>query len=81
MMNRNGRKSQCAFCQAHLTWWNASSCAYCGHAICKHHAHLVKRTHNSRVLSSICEKCAESTGLRTETLIPTRASGHLVHAH
>jgi hypothetical protein len=80
MMNSNGGKTQCSFCQARLAWWNASSCAYCGHAICKHHAHLVKRAHSS-VLASVCEKCAEHAGLHFEAISMSQMNGHLVSAH
>jgi ribosomal protein L40E len=81
MMNRNSGKMQCAFCQARLAWWNASSCAYCGHAICQHHAHLVKRAHNSSVLSSVCEKCAAHAGLHIEAIATSQMNGHLAHTH
>jgi hypothetical protein len=80
MMNSNDSKTQCSFCQARLVWWNASSCAYCGNAICKHHAHLVKRAH-SCVLASICEKCVDHAGLHLETISMSQATGHLVSAH
>ena len=80
MMNNNSSKTQCSFCQARLTWWNASSCAYCGHAVCKHHAHLVKRAH-SNVLASVCEKCVEHTGLHLEAISMPQIYGHMVSAH
>lgn len=80
MMNSNSNKTQCSFCQVKLAWWSASSCAYCGHAICKHHAHLVKRAH-SNVLASVCGKCAEHAGLRSDVMLLSQANEHLLSSH
>jgi hypothetical protein len=78
-MDSNNSKTQCAFCQESLTWWNANRCAYCGNAVCKHHAHLVKRAHNSSILASVCEKCASHADLHLEAV--SMQHRHLANSH
>ena len=79
-MNNNVSKMQCAACHTNLTWWNAATCAQCGHAICRQHMHVVKRAH-SHVLVSICSGCANYAEPALGTVSVAQAAHHAAHAH
>lgn len=72
--------TMCSLCDSSLNWWRAQACSHCGRAICKHHAHMVRRPY-SKVLYVVCADCSQHIAASAFSSVASRPQMVSTHLH